>query len=381
MVSLGGAGTAEAAEWSMDPSLSVKAEYNSNLLLFDGDNEVWGHWLSPGVMFKGATESLDVDGSVKGDFVRYYGEQDRELTNLYFPLRTSYRRDRYTFGFEGGFTRDNTLMGELQQTGFVLSFTQRNLWTAMPSVTVGLTERLSWQVGYQFMDASYENGLRLGLVDYHVHGGTSAVSYRLTERDRMHVKGDYINFQTPVIDQEWNYYGAGLGFSHDFSESLTVALSGGARLVETVQNFPGGSLSDKSVVWVYSGNLRKEFEQGALSLEASREVNPSGFGFLLQTDRFGGALAYRATDTVTFSVNGAVYLVSFATNPLLGAAPPEARFASVSPKVAWKLSQWWTLEAGYSYAERGVGALSQWNFANSTFVILTYQGPKWSVSR
>jgi hypothetical protein len=70
----------------------------------------------------------------------------------------SYRWDRSTFGFEGGFTRDNTLMGELKQTGLVVGFTQRNLWTATPTWTLGITERLNWQIGYQFLDAAYEDG-------------------------------------------------------------------------------------------------------------------------------------------------------------------------------------------------------------------------------
>ena len=123
----------QAAEWSAEPSLAVKGEYNSNLLLFNGNNEEWGGWTSPALKFKGSTESLAVEGNVKSDFVHYYGSQDRSLTNLYFPLRTSYRWDRYTFRFEGGFTRDNTLRGELQQTGLVLAFTQRSLWTANPT--------------------------------------------------------------------------------------------------------------------------------------------------------------------------------------------------------------------------------------------------------
>jgi hypothetical protein len=351
------------------------------LLLFDGDNEVWGHWVSPGITFKGATERLEVDGSMKGDYVRYYGNQNRNFTNLYFPLRASYRWDRQTFGFEGGFTRDNTLRGELQQTGFVLSFTQRNLWTAMPSWTIDLTERVSWQVGYQFTDAHYESGRQLGLVDYRVHGGNSAMSYRVTEKDQIRVRSEYVFFSTPDIQQEWTYYGGGLGWSHAFSESLTATLSGGVRLIDTVQNLSGGSLSDKTIVGLYNAELRKEFEQASLVVSASREVNPSGFGFLLQTDRYGGAVAYRASETVTFSLNGAVYFVSFATSPLLGTARPDTRFASVTPKLTWRFGQWWSLDVGYTYAERAVSDLNQWNSANSTFFMLTYGGPKWSVSR
>jgi hypothetical protein len=374
-------GDGYAAEWSVSPALSVRGVYNSNLLLFDGNNEVWGYWVSPSSQFKGSTESLDVEGNVKADFVQYYGGQERGLTNLYFPLRTSYRWDRHTFGFDGGFTRDNTLMGELRQTGVVLSFTQRNLWTANPTWSVGLTERLNWQVGYQFLDAQYENGLSLGLVNYQVHGGSSSVSYQTTERDQVQFTGEYVYFQTPQIDQHWTYYGVGASAIHSFTESLTGTVSGGVRFITSTQDFSGGSLNDHDTAWVFSGRLKQEFEQTTVMLEGSREINPSGFGLLLQTDRFGGIVSHNMTETVTVSIEGATYFVDALASASLRGSFPQTRFTSVSPKISWKFGDWWSLDVAYSYAERAVGDLNQWNYANSTYVMLTYGGAKWSVSR
>src|SRR5262245_24985467 len=208
---------ADAAEWSAAPSMSVKGVYNSNLLLANGDNEVWGYFVSPGLKFKGATESFQIEGSTNGDFVQYYGKQDRGFTNLFFPVHASYRLARLTFGFDGGYTRDNTLRSELLQTGLVLAFTQRNLWTAAPSLTIGLTDRLNWQFGYQFTDASYENGLSLGLVNYQVNSGSSKLSYNLRELTQVQLTGELVNFQAPDIDQTWTYEGVGAGISHNFS--------------------------------------------------------------------------------------------------------------------------------------------------------------------
>jgi hypothetical protein len=374
-------GDGYAAEWSVAPAVSVRGEYNSNLLLFDGDNEVWGHWVSPSMQFKGSTESLDVEGNVKADFVQYYGNQGRGLTNLYFPLRTSYRWDRHTFGFDGGFTRDNTLMGELRQTGIVLSFTQRNLWMANPTWSIGLTERLGWQVGYQFMDAEYENGLSLGLVNYQVHGGSSSVSYQATERDQVRFTGEYVKFRTPQINQHWTYYGVGASATHSFTEPLTGTVSGGVRFITSTQDFSGGSLDDHDTVWLFSGRLKKEFDQTTVILDGSREINPSGFGVLVQTDRLGGTVLHNLTEAVTLSLEGATYFVDALASSSLGRTFPQTRFTSVSPKISWKLGDWWSLDVAYTYAERAVGDLDQWNFANSTYVMLTYGGAKWSVSR
>src|SRR5262245_44470669 len=289
MMSSSWKGTGQAAEWSAEPSLSTKGVYNSNLLLFNGNNEVWGYWVSPAVKFKGATESLMIEGNAQADFVQYYGGQDRGFTNLFFPVRASYRWERLTFGFDGGFTRDNTLMSELRQTGVVLTFTQRNLWTATPSVTVGLTERLHWQMGYQFLDATYENAQNLGLVNYQVNGGSSELSYQLRERTKIKLTGEVVNFQTPQIDQQWTYEGVGMGAAHYVSEWVSATVWGGVRFVKTTQGgVPGGSLSQDDVVWVYNANIKKEFERTTVLVEGSREVNPSGFGLLIETDRAGG---------------------------------------------------------------------------------------------
>lgn len=381
MTVLQGVSPSRAAEWSAEPSLSMKGEYNSNLLLFNGNNQVWGAWVTPGVKFKGSTESLEIEGGARADFVRYSGENDRELTNLYFPLKASYRSDRLTFGFDGGFTRDNTLLAELRQTGLVLGFTQRNMWTAAPSLTVGITERLSWQTAYQFMDAQYQDGLKFGLVDYQVHGGTTGLTYNSGERDQVQVTGEYAYVTMPAILQHSIYYGAQAGWTHDFGYDVTGSLSGGPRFISSTQNFTEGSIADKEVVGLYRATLRKKWERTMIQLDAGRDVNPSGFGLLLQTDRYGGTISHGLTETLTVALNGGLYSVSGVATTGLSRPIPRSRFASVSPSLSWKFAQWWTLDVAYSYSERGIGSLEQWNFSNSTFVMLTYGGAKWSVSR
>ncbi|MBC8063412.1 MAG: hypothetical protein H7Y17_01165, partial [Chlorobia bacterium] len=155
----------QAAEWSAVPTLNVRGIYNTNLTLTNQPhNAVWGNWLSPGMTFTGSSENLEIRGRTAADFVRYYGDQENSFTNLYFPLSAKYRGERDRLSVDVGLTRDNTLMAELQETGVVLAFTQRNQWTASPSWTHNLTERADLVAGYQFADVTYETGQRLGLV-------------------------------------------------------------------------------------------------------------------------------------------------------------------------------------------------------------------------
>ena len=395
MLTMGAGSGVGAAEWSAAPSLSVKGVYNSNLLLSAGNNEVLGHWIAPTVKFKGATETLDVEGETRADFIHYYGDVDRELTNLHFPLRTSYRADRHTVGFEGGFTRDNTLISELQQTGFVLGFTQRSMWTATPTWKLGITERLSWKSSYQFMDVSYQEAEQLGFANYQVHGVNSGPTYNLTELDEVNLTGEYNLVRIPSVGLESTYYGAQGGWTHDFGHGVVGSISGGGRLVSSTQDIPripgilgfllgrtrDRSVTSQEVVGVYRGSLRKQFERTTIQIDGSREIYPSGFGRLLETSRVGGVFSHNVSETLSVSLNGTIYFVSGITTTEGSRPLQDQRFFSVSPSLSWKFAEWWSMDVSYTYGERAVEILNQRNNSNSVFIMLTYGGDKWSVSR
>ncbi len=377
-----------AAEWSATPSLSTKGVYNSNLLLSTGKNEVWGYWVTPAIEFKGATEVLEVEGETRADFVQYFGDQNRDFTNVYFPLRTSYRADRHTLAFEGGFTRDNTLQGELLSTGLVLAFTQRSMWTANPSWRVGITDRLSWRSGYNFTDTTYQDGTRLGLVDYQVHGGTAGPTYNLTELDQIQLTGEYTLVRIPSIGLENTYYGAQGGWTHDFGDQLTGSVSGGGRFVRSNQDFRGaGTLTSDEVVWVYNASLSKRFERTTVQVDGVRMINPSGFGRLLQTDRIGATLVHNLTETLTLTLNGGLYFVSgIATiqpsrSGFGSRQVQNTRLFSAGPSLSWKFADWWVMDVAYTFSERSVDAIDQRSASHSTYLMLRYVGDKWAVSR
>lgn len=371
------------AEWSAEPSIGVKGEYNSNLILSHTPHEeVWGHWASPGVKFAGSTENLEISGRAAADFVRYYGGLERALTNLYFPLSARYRGERDTLSLDGGFTRDNTLMGELFQTGVVLSFTQRNLWNVAPSWTHALTERLSWQAGYQFADATYENGLRLGLVDYRIHGGTGGLSYNLTENSQVQLSGVFTYFEAPQANNLRSMLlGPHLSLTHALSDTFTVNAGAGARFVTNTIDVGGLSLRDQRAVGVFSGMVRKRFEGTTIQLDVSREIFPSGFGLLLQTDRLAFAVQHDITERLSASLIGQVFVAdAVSTTGLVGGFPAN-RFINATPKVSWRLSDWSAVDVSYTYGRRDVEDLGQTGVQHAATVMFTYFPPKLSVGR
>lgn len=373
----------QGAEWSAEPSISVKGEYNSNLLLQSGAQEgTHSYWVSPGVKFNGSTESLRVGGRIASDFVQYFGGRDTVITNVYAPLSVQYRGERSTLGFNGGFTRDNTLRGELLQTGLVLAFAQRNLWTANPSWTYSITDRLSFQSGYQFQDAEYETGPRLGLVGYRVHGGNGGLSYRLSESDSIQLSGSYSKFLAPQGNNlVSDTYGMQISGTHAFSERTTFTAGGGPRFIFNSIDTGGGAFRDSKTVWLFHARLATQMERTHVSLDVSREIFPSGFGLLIQTDRVGANVSHELTDHITASLNAGGYLTNAASSSTPIQRFPENRFVSVTPGVTWRLNEWWTAEGSYTYARREVQDFNQMGTSHAVKVMVTYTPTKLSVGR
>ena len=373
----------EAAEWSLLPSIGVKGVYNDNLVLTPRPhNATYGFWVSPAADFSGKTERLEVSSRIAADFVSYYGGEETQFTNVFLPLTLRYKTEQDLLGFSGGFTRDNTLMSELLTTGLVLRFTQRNQWTANPSWTRSITEKLSIQSGFQLNDTTYEDGLRLGLVDYQLFGGSGGLLYQLTEQDQIQLTGSYVNFHTTNAPLSFraSYPGVSLSLTHAFTETLTGTVYGGPRFVSSTTQAVSDNIKAQSTVWLFGASLTKRFDEStSIHVNVDRDIVPSGFGLLIQRNRAGLTVSHDLTETLAASFTGSGYLVSGITERATGGTLPENRYFSLTPQIAWKFSEWWKLELSYTYGRREADG-SNPAMSNATMFMLTYYPPKLAFS-
>ena len=285
-------------------------------------------------------------------------------------------------GFSGGFTRDNTLMRELLTTGLVLRFTQRNQWTANPSWTRSITEKLSVQSSFQLNETTYENGLSLGLVDYQLFGGSGGLLYQLTEQDQIQLTGSYVNFHTTNAPLSFraSYPGVSLSLTHAFTETLTGTVYGGPRFVSSTTQTVSDNLKAQSTVWLFGASLTKRFDEStSIHVNVDRDIVPSGFGLLIQQHRAGLTVSHDLTETLAASFTGSGYLVSGITERATGGTLPENRYFSLTPQIAWKFSEWWKLELSYTYGRREAEG-SNPAMSNATMFMLTYYPPKLAFS-
>ncbi|CUS31394.1 porin family protein [Candidatus Nitrospira nitrificans] len=370
----------EAAEWSLAPSLGVKGAYNSNLLLTPSPHhDTYGYWVTPATELAGKTERLEVNSRIAADVVGYFGGEERQFTNVYAPLSVRYQTEKDLVGFTGGFTRDNTLLSELQETGVVLQFAQRNQWTLNPTWTRKLTEKLSFQSGAQLSDTTYETDR---LVDYRLVGGSGGFRYQLTERDEIHVTGSYVDFHTTSAPASFraNYPGINMRVTRAFTESLTGTIHGGPRFLASRSQTALDAITAHDTVWLAGASMTKNWERGTLRVSFDRDLAPSGFGLLIQTNRGEIAGSYELSETVTGSLNVAGILTSGKSSAAVGGVFPDNSYVSLTPKLSWKFLEWWQAEVSYMYRWRDVDTAENSAESHATTFMVTYYPPKLSFS-
>ncbi|MCP9440088.1 MAG: hypothetical protein NNA20_07040 [Nitrospira sp.] len=387
LLMMGGQRTASAAEWLIEPSMSVRGEYHSNLLLaLEPQLSTYAYWISPAVRLAGSTETLQVGSKLAFDYVEYQGERDAKIYNLHFPLSVQYRQNRSIWGFTGGLNRDNTLRSELLETGVVLAFAQRNFWSAAPSWTYSVTERLSAQTSYQYNKADYEKGSeRLFLFDYEVHSASETLSYTVTDKDSIQVTGLFTRFALPARGNlVADTYGVQMGGTHMFSEDLTLSASGGPRFITNRIDTRIGTLEDTTTVWVFNARLAKKWERANWSVEIGRDIFPSGFGLLIQKDHLLARASYEVTDHLTFSLNGQASIINpVATNELFtgGVRFRETRFFHIDPHLRWRFAEYWAMDVGYMYSRRELEGVDRTGESHAVRLLVTYAPLKFSISR
>jgi hypothetical protein len=370
----------EAAEWSLAPSLGVKGTYNSNLLLTPlPHHDTYGYWVTPATELAGKTERLDVSSRIAADVVGYFGGEDRQFTNVFAPLSVRYKTEKDLIGFTGGFTRDNTLLSELQETGVVLQFAQRNQWTLNPTWTRKLTEKLAFQSSIQGSDTTYETAR---LVDYRVMGGSGGLQYQLSERDQIQLLGSYTDFRTTdsPFGFQANYPGINMSLTHAFSESLTGTINGGPRFLSSTSQVPLGAITAHDTVWLAGASMTKNWERATVHVSFARDLAPSGLGLLIQTNRGEITGSYELSETLTGSLNVVGILTSGRSSAAIGGVFPDSSYVSLTPKLSWKVLEWWQAEVSYMYRWRDVDTAADSAESHATTFMVTYYPPKLSFS-
>ena len=425
-------GAVVAAEWSVEPSISLREEYNDNIRFTISPHPgVWQSQLSPSLRMSSKTEVSEVSGSAQMSINQYSGDPLVENRNdQFFTLLTRLQSERNTWAMNAAYKQDSTAESERIVTGVVQVRTQRSLLSLSPSWTRTLTERISLKLDYNYQEVKYDQHINLNDYTSQQAGGT--LQYRLSERDVVSLSANYSTTEYdptvnaypdgfPLFDYNFGIYrqifgttGNGsdtisrrsntrsvqVGLNHQFSETLVGYLSLGQR--STVTTTGHTCNGDFGRVSLYTGtfctgvslhplitfadeisgngssfnaSLEQKFESSKVSGFASRDTNPSGSG-LVETDKFGVSLNRNLTEKLTGSFDAVAYRTKY-----IGIIYPGSRYYTVDPKLNWRFTEQWTLDAGYRYARHEPESTASAISSNAVYFNLAYNWPKMAISR
>jgi hypothetical protein len=383
-----------AAEWKIDPSVSLRTGYNDNITLRTNDEisspEIV---LSPSANFSVATPTSGASGTLRFDFKRYTEESDLDDDNVRFLTETFHQMERSRIGLDLDFIKDTTLDSQLEDTGLVFDRVNRNSIIASPNWSYSFSPRTSVQTSYSYNRVDYDNTADTAFVNFTVNSGQLSLNRVLSERSTGSVtlsrtRSDNDNDVTSTNS------GVQAGADYRFSETLFVSAFAGYRYtqVDFSQNslipiFSGpiligfqpvsSDISRSESGSTYSASITKGFERGETSLSASRDISNDINGTPIEVNRLRSLNHYNFSATFSGDLNLEYYQSNVSD---IGNSSNRSYFL-VEPRLNWQFQQFWRLSGSYRYRQQTFDNSDEDAVQNAAYLTLTYLWPKIAISR
>jgi hypothetical protein len=350
------------ADFSWEPAISIKGEYDDNIS-FDNNDKVDDYLatIGPSLLFKYASERLTVNSSLAADILRYTDETDLDDEYLRCNLDGEYLlTEKLSLTGQGSYIKDTTLESELEETGLVNFREDRRRYTLGGGFGYRLSEVNSWQLDYSFGQTNYDGYQN---IDYDFQTVSYTFQHRLANMRDVIILQPYYYYYDSDVSQVDNY-GLSLGFEHPFNETLNLNIFAGVRYTESsydqqqlrlVEIAPGifafalvtstenednwGSVADIS--------LKKTAERWIAELGYNRDLSYGSSGENIERDRFRFSGSYnistrwraRLSTSLSYSQSDSDY------------SDEDSRYFNLTPSISYKLTEQHSLVLAYSYAE------------------------------
>jgi hypothetical protein len=366
----------EAVEWSEEAAVQARQEYNDNVQLTAAPHDsVLGSIVSSSLKLAARAQQAEVRGSGLIEFNHYFGEEDLDSTDYFLGVSSLYKTERGVWGLDGGYTRDLTLRGELNENGMVLKRAQRLHRSVNPSWSWSATEKTGLKLGYQFADVGYADSAT-GLADYQIHAGRVQVIHTLNDLNQIDATISYTHYQLSSANFRSENYSARVSLSHPFSESLKGTFSGGLYYTANALKMTDLSRKDPDRGWLAAGSLEQQSQYGVLRGSVGREISPSGAGYLVRVDRLSGLMHRRLTERLTAFLSTDFYL----SKPIRkDVAVTDSFYYRIKTGWSWIWKDRWSIDTAYGYARQKYEH-AQVVTSNTVYWSVSYNAPRVVVS-
>lgn len=334
-----GARTGAAAEWTLNPTARVSTDYSTN----------------PRLMIDGGSESTAAVGDLSATLMRRSGRTEWSLTPRLHSERhpddelldrdDEYLRGAFTYYTERSqwagtlnFAHDTTLTSELGLTGYTEDNRQHEGISATLGPTYQLSERTSAGLEVLWNDNHYRDAAFTGLVDYR-YGALSLFSrHVLSDRSELSMSARAGQLRVPTNPgADKQDASVTLGWSYKPWPLWTLNMSAGPSYARS------DVASDDGLV--FQTDLQHQAERWTFTTSAGRDITPTGRGALTRRDQ----LSVAASRSLTERLSASLALRAVRNQELLtqsGGRGEELEYGRVDLRLSWRLAQQWSLALG-----------------------------------
>ncbi|MFC1772567.1 hypothetical protein ACFL3A_04340 [Pseudomonadota bacterium] len=389
------AASVEAAQWKIDPTLSLKAGYSDNIRqTIDDKISSAEATFSPSSRFSVETAESGLSGDLRFDFRRFEEDSNLDDNNARFLIDSFHRMERSEIGLDIGLIKDTTLDSQLENTGLIFNRETRYTVYAGPNWAYNLDERTTADFSYQYRDVQYDNNDDNGFVDFNTHNGQASLSRIVNDRTTASAIISY-SLSNNDNDVETNNTNVQAGASYQFSETLSTSMFAGVRHTEAdfsqdslIPIFSGDTIigfvplsqdvSRSDWGYTFNGRLTKTFLRGQTSLSASRNISNDVNGVPIEVTQANWNNLYRFTEILSANLNIGVYNSQSSNS---AGSKLSRDYYTIEPGFNWDFKQFWRISGSYRYSKQTFDNTSDDATQNAAYLTLTYQWPRIAVSR
>lgn len=331
-----------AAEWSARPSADARAEYNDNVQLLPGHVEsTEGMVVNASVNLQRADERGHLRLTPTLRAIRYNSDSldsnDQMLDGEWVR-----HGERGGWQLNAGWTRDTTLTSELELSGLIQTRKRHLERRLAPSIYYVLSPRHSVRMNADYTSVSYVDAQFTGLVNYNYISTDLSWAYQWSERIEVTSSIFGNRLDARAIDNRTDTGGVQLQLNAAFTERVDGEFSVGLR--QSDDNQTG---SKNSEGWLSNLHLTRKDSRGQWHMMASRTVDPSGTGVLVQHDQLDLTREQNVSQHWNMSVNAHW---SANQDPRSTVINSDRRYRSGTLRLSRILSPTWRVDATYAYA-------------------------------
>ncbi len=377
---------APAAEWTVQPSVSVAVGRDNNPTLSPGvDKSVSSTQIAPRIQIEGATETSGLKLDLAANATKYSGADvedtdEQRLTVSSFNQAT----ERARLGLDAELRREilyqhvglDSGTGDLHNTDVGLAQTKvrRNGLMASPSWSYALSELSSIGLAYRADNVKFTNAVGTDLVNYKQDDFSAEYRYKIGVQDDLNVRVSNSRFRPDGGENEADTSRLLVGWTRAFTETANGRVFFGPA--RTTEKSVAGEETSSGFAAEVGASQRSELT--TLDAVVSRDVQPSGAGRSVESAQlrlyYGRKLSPQAELVARAQI--------FRNKVLEGADPAvDRRYIELVPEFRWQLAPDWYVSAAYVFRRQKFDAEPDTAESKAIFIGVAYAWRRFGASR